>query len=110
MLFITPTLRLFAGVIIFWGFIDASIRMWGVQDLKKLIAFATVQEMNLILFFLLFGSNHLLATLNLFIIVHGVLSGLLFFLVDQIQKRAQTRDLTNLSGFASKLTILPFFI
>ena len=109
-LFIGPITRILSGVIIFWGFMDASFRMWGVQDLKKLIAFATIQEMNLILFFLVFGSNHLLITMNLFIAVHGLLSGLLFFLVDQVQKRTQTRNLAYLGGLGAHLTILPFFI
>ena len=109
-LFTDQVSKLIASVIIFWGFLDASIRMWAVQDIKKLIAFATIQEMNLILLFLFLSTNHTLVVLNLFIVVHGLLSGLLFFLVDQVQKRAQTRDINILSGFAAKLTILPLFI
>ena len=44
--------------------------------------------------------------LNLFLLVHGLLSTLLFFLVDQVQKRYQTRNLVVLSGLAYKLPIL----
>jgi formate hydrogenlyase subunit 3/multisubunit Na+/H+ antiporter MnhD subunit len=30
------------------GVIDASLKMWGQTDLKKLVAYGTIQEMNLI--------------------------------------------------------------
>ena len=92
--------------IIFFGAIDASVRMWTSTDIKRLIAFATIQEMNLIvgLFFLL--NNSYMQFLNLFLLVHGLLSTLLFFLVDQVQKRYQTRNLVVLSGLAYKLPIL----
>lgn len=95
---------------IIWGSIDASIRMWSATDIKRLIAFATIQEMNLILIYVLLTSNTYYKLLNTFILVHGLLSALLFFLIDQIQKRYQTRNLCNLSGLAYKLTILPIVI
>jgi formate hydrogenlyase subunit 3/multisubunit Na+/H+ antiporter MnhD subunit len=30
------------------GVIDASLKMWGQSDLKKLVAYGTIQEMNII--------------------------------------------------------------
>jgi NADH:ubiquinone oxidoreductase subunit 4 (subunit M) len=30
------------------GVIDASLKMWGQIDIKKLVAYGTIQEMNLI--------------------------------------------------------------
>jgi len=30
------------------GVIDASMKMWGQMDLKKLVAYGTVREMNII--------------------------------------------------------------
>ena len=30
------------------GVIDSSLKMWGQTDLKKLVAYGTIQEMNLI--------------------------------------------------------------
>lgn len=95
---------------IFWGALDASIRMWSATDIKRLIAFATIQEMNLLLVFTLLSTNTSFKILNAFIVVHGLLSALLFFLVDQIQKRYQTRNLTSLSGLSYKLTFLPVII
>ena len=92
--------------VIFWGSLDASIRMWFVVDIKKLIAFATIQEMNLILIFFFLTWNLNLAIVNLFFLVHGVLSSLFFFLIEQIQRRTQTRNLTLLGGIIGFSTFL----
>lgn len=92
--------------IVFFGVVDASIRMWTATDIKRLIAFATIQEMNLIigLFALLTNTNFQMV--NIFLLVHGMLSALLFFLIDQIQKRYQTRNLVEMSGLATFTVIL----
>lgn len=95
---------------VLWGCLEASFRMWSATDIKRLIAFATIQEMNLIVLLSLLTTSTYYRILNSFILVHGLLSALLFFLVDQIQKRSQTRNLTTLSGFAYKLTFLPVII
>lgn len=95
---------------IMWGALEASVRMWSATDIKRLIAFATIQEMNLILLFVLLTNNSSYKILTVFIMVHGLLSALLFFLVDQVQKRCQTRNLTSLSGLVYKLTVLPVII
>jgi hydrogenase-4 component F len=34
--------------IAFIGVVDSSLKMWGQTDLKKLVAYGTIQEMNLI--------------------------------------------------------------
>ena len=95
---------------VFWGTVDSSIRMWSATDIKRLIAFATIQEMNLLLVFSLLSNNSFFKILNSFIVVHGLLSALLFFLIDQVQKRYYSRNLVSLSGLAYKLSILPIFI
>ena len=100
----------FAFGIIFFGALDASIRMWSATDIKRLIAFATIQEMNLIVGLLLLLNNSYFQILNIFILVHGILSTLLFFLVDQIQKRFYTRNLIVISGLATKAPLLHIII
>lgn len=35
-------------MICLFGVIDSSLKMWGQTDLKKLVAYGTVQEMNII--------------------------------------------------------------
>lgn len=84
--------------ILLWGCIDASIRMWTCTDIKKLIAFATIQEMNLIVLFLFISGVNNYSILSIFLLVHGVLSSLFFFLVDQVQKTFGTRNILSISG------------
>ena len=109
-LFASPISSVIAATIISWGFVDASIRMWASTDIKRLIAFATIQEMNLITIFLVLLSSTNLTFLNLFLLVHGVLSAFLFYLVDNIQKRSQTRNLVTLSGFSFFMPKLHYLI
>jgi formate hydrogenlyase subunit 3/multisubunit Na+/H+ antiporter MnhD subunit len=59
---------------------------------------ATVQEMNLIALLFLLTSNINNVFVGLFLFVHGCLSGFFFFLIDQVQKRTHTRNLTAISG------------
>lgn len=75
-----------ASTVAIIGVIEASIKMWTQTDFKKLIAFATIQEMNLILYLLLNYQNILDYSLILFILIHGWLSTIMFFLVDIIKK------------------------
>lgn len=99
-LFVTEWSKNIALTIIIVGALDASVRMWAVTDIKRLIAFATIQEMNLIfLFFALLGNNNYII-LNIFLLVHGILSGFLFFLIEQVQKQFATRQLIAISGIA----------
>lgn len=86
--------------IIIWGVIESSIRMWTSTDIKRLIAFATIQEMNIILIFSIIANNTNYQFLNMFVLVHGLLSALLFFLIDQIQKRYYTRNLVSIAGLS----------
>lgn len=67
-------------------------------DIKKLIAWATVQEMSLILLFLIFKQLSLTYLCILFTLLHGLLSSYMFFLVDVIQRRFKTRALKHIKG------------
>lgn len=86
--------------LILWGVCDASSRMWSLLDIKRLIALATVQEMNMIMIFLFLLSNSNYTILNSFLLIHGLLSVFFFFLVDMVYKQAQTRNLTILGGLS----------
>lgn len=88
----------FAVAVVLWGICDASSRMWSLLDIKRLIALATVQEMNMIMLFLFFLSNSNYTILNSFLLIHGLLSVFLFFLVDVVYKQMQTRNTTVLGG------------
>ena len=80
------------------GVIDSSLKMWGQTDLKKLVAYCTIQEMNLIYLTLCWGDSNMVITSILFIMMHGLLSTLMFFIVDCVQRRFNSRSVVELSG------------
>lgn len=80
------------------GIVDASLKMWGQTDLKKLVAYGTIQEMNLIYLTFCWGDTNAVVGGILFSVTHGALSALMFFIVDCIQRRFNSRSVTELSG------------
>lgn len=62
--------------------------------------------MNLIMIFFLLIGNVNTSILNIFLLVHGVLSAFFFFLIDQVQKRTHTRNLTSIGGLGIYTTFL----
>jgi len=87
-----------ATVICFLGVLDSSLKMWSQTDLKKLVAYGTIQEMNLIYVAFCFGDTIYVIGGILFCVTHAFLSALFFYLVDCIQRRYNTRSVTELSG------------
>ena len=67
-------------------------------DIKKLIAWATVQEMSFMLFFLTLKQLFLLHTCIIFIVLHGLMSSYMFYIVDILQRRFKTRSLFYIKG------------
>jgi NADH:ubiquinone oxidoreductase subunit 4 (subunit M) len=113
LIFNNQGLTIITSVVALFGVIESSIKMWTQTDFKKLIAFATIQEMNLILLLLLNYQNVLDYSLTIFILIHGWLSTLMFFLVDIIQKKTNSRNIVILSGLAynfSEIKIIIWFI
>ena len=80
------------------GVIDSSLKMWGQTDLKKLVAYGTIQEMNFIYLTFCWGDTNALISGILFSITHGALSALMFFLVDCLQRRFNSRSVVEISG------------
>ncbi len=80
------------------GVIDASLKMWGQTDLKKLVAYGTIQEMNLIYLVFCYGDTYAIIGGILFCFMHAILSSLMFFLVDCVQKRYHSRSVVEISG------------
>ena len=71
--------------------------MWGQTDLKKLVAYCTIQEMNLIAIFFLKGDSSVIFYGFVFNFTHAFLSTLMFYLVECIYIRYFSRW-TNLGG------------
>lgn len=93
-------------VIIIMGVIDSSIKMWHQIDVKKLIAYTTVQEMNILVLPLFWSTDSSELLVSLFILTHCLLSTLLFFTIDILIKRFHTRIVTNITGI---IQIMPIF-
>lgn len=88
----------FFSIFCIMGVVDASLKMWGQLDLKKLVAYGTVQEMNLIYIAFLWGDSGSFVGGILFCVTHAFLSSLMFFLVDCIQRRYKTRIVSEITG------------
>lgn len=67
-------------------------------DIKKLIAWATIQEMSFILLFLVFKQQLLTHACVIFLVLHGLMSSYMFFLIDVIQRRFKTRSVQAIKG------------
>jgi len=80
------------------GVVDASLKMWGQTDLKKLVAYGTVQEMNLIYFVFCWGDINAIVGGILFTATHSFLSAMMFFIVDCVYRRYHTRSLVEING------------
>ena len=85
-------------VVVLFGVLDASMKMWGQVDLKKMVAYGTIQEMNLIFFVFLFGDTFAVLGGILFSATHAFLSSLMFFVVDCVYRRYHTRSLLEVNG------------
>jgi len=88
------------------GIIDSSLKMWGQTDLKKLVAYCTIQEMNLIYLTLNWGDTSITINGILFVLMHGSLSTLMFFLVDCVQRRFNSRSVVEISGILQITPVL----
>lgn len=80
------------------GCIDASFKLWGQGDLKKIVAYCTIQEMNLILMALLWGDSFLVVAGFLFSAAHAFLSALMFYVVDCVYRRYHSRSVYSVQG------------
>lgn len=80
------------------GIVDSSLKMWGQTDLKKLVAYGTIQEMNLIFLTFCWGDSNAILGGILFSATHGALSALMFYIVDCLQRRFNSRNVVEISG------------
>jgi NADH-quinone oxidoreductase subunit M len=92
------------------GIIDSSLKMWGQSDLKKLVAYGTIQEMNIIFLTFCYGDSFLILSGILFCITHALLSSLFFFIVDCVYRRYKTRNIIEIQGLLHITPNLGIFI
>lgn len=92
------------------GVIDSSIKMWHQTDLKKLIAYTTVQEMNFLCIPILWNDLFGETLVALFIATHCLLSCIFFFFIDVISKRFNTRVTSQISGLLHSMPTFTLII
>lgn len=80
------------------GVIDSSLKMWAQVDLKKLVAYGTVQEMNLILIGFTVGTLAVVKSVSLFILAHTLLSTMFFLHSDSLYRRFGSRSTLVVRG------------
>lgn len=80
------------------GVFDSSLKMWGQTDVKKLVAYGTIQEMNLIYLVFCWGDSSIIVAGIIFTATHAFLSCLMFYLVDCVYRRFHTRSLVEING------------
>ena len=97
-------------VICLFGVIDSSLKMWGQTDLKKLVAYGTIQEMNIIFLVFCMGDTNAISAGILFTATHAFLSAMMFFLVDCIYRRYHTRSITEINGILHFTPNLAIFV
>lgn len=106
----------FMFFILGYGVVDASFKLFSQVDLKKLIAYTTVQEMSIMVFLVIFDSFFSRLILIYFCFFHTAISGLFFYINDSIYKRFGTRHISSISGLIStnptlaSLVILSVFL
>ena len=94
--------------VIFISVIDGSLKMCVQVDLKKLVAFSTIQEMAFMS--TLFATYNLLSyqILFAFIIFHTLISSIFFLIVDFLYRRYNTRVSYNVTGACNIFPNLSF--
>jgi NADH-quinone oxidoreductase subunit M len=80
------------------------------NDLKKLVALSTIQEMGFMTLLLMFPSYSNYQVLVSFVIFHTFVSGLFFWIVDCIYRRYNTRVIYNINGITNLFPNLTCFI
>lgn len=90
------------------GVIDSSLKMWAQVDLKKLVAYGTIQEMNLILIGFSLASSSVIKAVSLFILAHTILSTIFFLFADSLYRRFNARSTVSVRGLLQNYPTLGY--
>ncbi len=91
---VQPLLFLIAFLSIFWG----SVLSLAQRDLKRLVAYSSINHMGIVLLAIALDSSLGLLAAVLLMFAHGVVSGLLFMASGSVHHQYGTRDIASLGG------------
>jgi len=97
-------------ILMIMALILSGFGLFNSGDIKKLIAWATIQEMTFILLFMLLKNFTMQSVTIIFVVFHGILSAYMFYIVDIIQRRFKTRNLSLLCGIGTINPKLHFYL
>jgi NADH-quinone oxidoreductase subunit M len=86
----------------------AALACLAQKDLKRLIAFSSVGHMGFVMLGISSLTDRGINGAMLGMVVHGLITGMLFFLAGSVHERYHTRDISRLGGMALQLPWLAF--
>ena len=105
-----PVVLQVLAVLCLIGIIYGALVAWVQTDIKKLIAYSSVSHLGFCVLGMLSLKAEGMAGSMLYMINHGIVSGALFLIVGMIYNRYHTRDIRQLSGLASAMPKMAFFL
>lgn len=96
--------------LVFLGIIDITIKLQQQVDFKKIVAYCTIFEMNIILLSIFFYNYNTLVFYLLFCVLHTTLSNVFFLLADFVYKRYNTRNIYCVGSLINNNPILSLVI
>jgi NADH-quinone oxidoreductase subunit M len=90
----------YIGVLAVIAIIYASLACLAQTDMKRLIAFSSVGHMGFVMLGIATLTNRGINGAILGMIVHGLITGMLFFLAGSVHERYHTREIARLGGMA----------
>ena len=112
-IFYNNRIYLFLFMWTLYSLIAGTLGLSRQTDIKKLIAWATIQEMSFILTFLILKHMFLNHVWVIFVVLHGLMSAYMFFFIDMLQRRYKTRSFQSVQGLnliTPKLTKYVWFL
>jgi proton-translocating NADH-quinone oxidoreductase chain M len=91
---VQPLLFVIAFVTIVWG----SVLSLAQRDLKRLVAYSSINHMGIVLLAIALDSSLGLLAAVLLMFAHGIVSGLLFMASGSVHHQYGTRDISSLGG------------
>ncbi|MDZ4654669.1 MAG: NADH-quinone oxidoreductase subunit M [Coriobacteriia bacterium] len=96
-----PVLAILGGI----GIVYGAVLALGQRDLKRLVAYSSVAHMGFMLLAMSTGTALGIGAAVLVMVSHGLVSGLLFFLVGALYDRTHTREIPRFGGLVAQVPV-----